>query len=476
MQTVTAPATLNRFIRGLSYDARQLLSLPANGSTEALPAPKTNNPNAIILCTKREKSLNGDLQDIAIMNPTSGVVYPGALVLANQRLAEGRPDPIVLGRSPMTLRVDLPGLGSRGTKVVADPTNASVATAIDEVLEAWNAQPAAEGYVNASKSNLSITEMFSSEQAALELGFNAKWANSQVSTQLKASNRQESSVFLALYRQVFYTVTMDSPRQPADVFAPDTQLEDLQQLMGNQAAPAYVRSVDFGRMILVRMETSASETRVNAQGAFSHALNGGAGGTVAADVKADYERIIRNSKFTVVTLGGNPNDAARIASPKDINQLGDIINRGATYSRHNPGTPIAYTVAFLKDNALATMAYTTRYFETECRQHNNGFIKVRHSGGYVAKWTITWQETDANGNYTVPRQWTSGNQTAGFTHQINLPGDAANVRIQAWAKTGLAWNPWGQIMDHQENGPTNKTYRVYGTTLKRKWEAKDGSH
>lgn len=476
MQTVTAPATLNQFLRGLSYDARQLLSLPANGSTEALPAPKTNNPNAIILCTKREKSLNGDLQDIAIMNPTSGVVYPGALVLANQRLAEGRPDPIVLDRSPITLRIDLPGLGAQGTKVVNNPTNANVAAAIDEVLEVWNAQPAAEGYVNAAKSNLSITEAFSSEQAALELGFSAKWANSQVSTQLKASNRQESSVFLALYRQVFYTVTMDSPSQPAAVFGPETRLDDLQQLIGNQAPPAYVRSVDFGRLILVRMETSASETNVDAQGAFSHALNGGAGGTVSAEVKANYERIIRNSKFTVVTLGGNPKEAARIASPKDINQLSDIINQGATYSRSNPGTPIAYTVAFLKDNALATMAYTTRYFETECRQFNNGFVKVRHSGGYVAKWTITWQETDANGNYTVPRQWASGNQTAGFTHQINLPGDAANVRIQAWAKTGLAWNPWGQIMDHQENGPTNKTYRVYGTTLNRKWEATEGSN
>jgi len=469
MQTLTTPAVINEFVQSLNYDARRLLSLPANGSTEALPAPKTTNPNAIVICTKRERSLTGDLQDIAIVNPTSGVVFPGALVLANQNLAEGRPDPVAVARNPVTLRVDLPGLGSQGTKVVPSPTNSSVATAIDDVLKVWNEQSRAEGYVNSSKSNLSIKKAFSSEQAALELGFSANWASNQVAAQLKASHKQESSVYVALYKQVFYTVTMDPPAQPAEVFAPETSLSQLQQLISASAPPAYVRSVDYGRMILVRMETSANETSVNAEGAFSYAMSGG--GTAAGHLKADYERIIRNSTFTVVTLGGNPTVAARIANPNDIDQLSSIIRDGAAYRQDNPGTPIAYTVAFLKNNALATMGYTTRYFETECRQFNNGFVSVRHSGGYVAKFEITWQETDANGNYTVARQWHSGNQTAGFTHQLNLPGDAANVRIKAWAKTGLAWNPWGQIMDHQENGPTNKTYRVHGTTLNRKWDA-----
>ncbi|MBD0335702.1 MAG: thiol-activated cytolysin family protein [Cyanobacteria bacterium Co-bin13] len=468
MQTVSTPASISSYIQSLNYDARRLLSLPANGSTETLPNPKESAPNGVIICTRKEKSLSGDLEDIAILNPTAGVIFPGALVLANQNLAEGRPDPITLPRNPVTLRVDLPGLGIHGTQVVNSPSNAGVAAALDQVLEYWNAQPAANGYANAAKSNLSITKAHSSEQMALELGFSANWASNQVSTQLRVGNRQESSVYVALYKQVFYTVTMDPPEQPASVFAPDVSISQLQQVINADNPPAYVRSVDYGRMILVRMETSNRETSVNLEGAFSYAMNGG--GTLAANVKAEYERVVRNSKFTVVALGGNANVASRIATPEDVNQLRSIIQDGATYSRSNPGTPISYTVAFLKDNRLARMGYTTNYTEMECRQHNNGFVRFRHSGGYVARWFVTWKETDSQGKYTVSKDWKSGSQTSGYTYQLNLPGDAIDINIKAEANTGLAWNPWGQIMDIREPGPTNKGYRVHGTTLNRKWD------
>ena len=48
-----------------------------------------------------------------------------------------------------------------------------------------------------------------------------------------------------------------------------------------------------------------------------------------------------------------------------------------------------------------------------------------------------------------------------------------NVKIFADAATGLAWNPWGDSINLIEDGPTNKTYRIYGTTLDRKYEIND---
>lgn len=92
---------------------------------------------------------------------------------------------------------------------------------------------------------------------------------------------------------------------------------------------------------------------------------------------------------------------------------------------------------------------------------------MRHAGAYVARWSLDWKEKGEDGQSDVSRHWDSGNQTSGWVETRNLPGDAYNVRIHAEAATGLAWHPWGEAINIVENGPTNKCYRITGTTLSR---------
>ena len=134
------------------------------------------------------------------------------------------------------------------------------------------------------------------------------------------------------------------------------------------------------------------------------------------------------------------------------------------YQPDNPGAPISYNVAFLKDNVLATMGFTTHYTETSSKRLNNGYVRVNHQGGYVGRFTVSWDQGDANGNL-VPQMWQSGDKSAGYSYQIDLPGDAVNVRIRGEAATGLVWQPWKDAMNVVESGPTNKCYRIYGSTL-----------
>ena len=116
------------------------------------------------------------------------------------------------------------------------------------------------------------------------------------------------------------------------------------------------------------------------------------------------------------------------------------------------------------------MGFTTDYTETQCVRYPNAFVKFAHAGAYVAKFQVTWVDADAQGNYIQNKDWESGNQTAGYTHQADLPGDAQGVRLQAWAATGLVWDPWGEILNVSLDGPDNKCYRVTGTTLNRSWD------
>ncbi|HEY9657079.1 MAG TPA: thiol-activated cytolysin family protein [Allocoleopsis sp.] len=472
--------SLDQYINALDYDPRLLLSLPPVGSTESIPAPHQRNSqgNGVVICTLTPASESRDLNDIVILNPGAGVIFPGALVLANQSLAQGTPTPIALPRSPMTISIDLPGLADRrtiqgtGTQEKSTISNSDVQLAINQLLEIWNQNPRSQGYTNVSSSQATVQKAYSSEQIALALGFTGKWAAGNAAMNLNVSSNSTSSSTTAFYKQVYYTVIMDTPPSPGSVFGSSVKPEHLMNSrIDKDNPPAYVRSVSYGRLVMITMTTNYSETEANLEGAMQQAVT--ASTTIGASLDAKYKKIIENSTFSVVTLGGNPNNTAGITSTLNgldaLPRLSEVIKNGAAYSRENPGTPIAYTVAFLKDNRIATISASTRYIKQECISYPNGFVRIAHSGGYVARFSVTWKEPDSQGAYVVSKRWDSGNQTAGYSQTISLPGDARDIVIRGEAATGLVWSPWGEIMNVQLGGPDNKTYTAKGTTLNRSY-------
>ena len=455
---------IDDYILDLDYDPRVVLSVQPAGSTEQLLDTTRETPgNAVIICTKKQVSLNKNLQGVAILRPTGGVIFPGALVYVDEHLRNGTPTPISFKQAPITLSVDLPGL-QHMTSTVSSPSNSTVRTYINGVLEEWNKNVSSQGYVNAARSSIQITTSFSSQQVALDLGFNAEWADGSMSNQLGVNSSTQKSVAVAFVRQVFYSVTMDTPDSPGAVFADDVAIKRIEKAFSTTRVPGYVRSVDYGRILMITMETSEVDTKVNLKSALNQTLSGVKGGS---SIDSNYEGIVKNASFSVVAIGGGATEAAQFkGSKEDLSKLGEYIENGATYRRDNPGAPVSYTVAFLKDNVLAEMGFTTNYTETEYVRYANGFVKVKHDGAYIARFKVTWH-TPINGE----EQWESGEKTLGFSKQIDIPGDATSVKIFAEAATGLVWDPWGEIMNVNLEGPDSKTYRVFGTTLKRRYEA-----
>jgi len=172
---------------------------------------------------------------------------------------------------------------------------------------------------------------------------------------------------------------------------------------GHYAAWAYFQSVDTNenRAFLGRFRDRYGDRRVTS------------GGEVSGDLKAKYEQITSNSTFTVIALGGNPNEAARISEPKDLRPLPEIIRSGAAYSRNHPGAAISYTTRFLKDNQLARVGFTTDFNKQECVQYPNGFVKLVHAGAYVAKFTVKLSEPTPPGA-TAARHGSQGTRRLGI--------------------------------------------------------------
>jgi thiol-activated cytolysin len=461
-------APIDEYVDGLSYDSRALLAVSEPGSTESLPG-RSNGRDGVIICTSKPEGLTEALDEVTILSPLNGVIYPGALIRANRALADGKPDPLSVERAPITISVDLPGVGAAGVRTVADPTYSSVQTAIEQMIDAWTAANAGgQGYVNAARSSYNVQKAYSQTQLALGLGLGTKWSGNSITSALKFNLNAESSTTVKLFRQVFYTVTANPPPRPSAVFGPRVSVSDVRRVVNYDNPPAYVRSVDYGRIILVRMDTSSSATEAELEAAINYVTQSGT--EVNGETKNKVKHIVEQSRFTVLTLGGNAEVATQVIDPANLDKIADVIHANSLFTRNNPGYPIAYTAAFLKDNTLATLTFSTNYTKSDCVSYPNGFVRLRNSGGYVARFNVEWTQKGVDGLTDQTQSWSSGDTTAGWQSTRDLPGDATKVRVKAEVATGLFWQPWNEALNTTLNGPDNKCYRITGTTLSPHWD------
>lgn len=458
MTTQITESSIDDFVFGLDYDPKVILAVAPEGDSPMAQPEKDRklNNDSVIIVTRTRHKLTKNLSDVALLRPTAGAIYTGALVIADANLADGQPTPVGLPRAKMTISVDLPGLNP-SEATVDSPTNASVQAAVTKLVDSWMTQTTQGGYVNPARSFLEITTASSTQQAALKLGVNAKWASGNASAQLDVSHDSDTQTLMAFYKQVFYTVTIDVPASPSAFFAPQVQSSQLSRVLSAEHPPAYVRSVDFGRIIMIKMTTSTAATTADVKAAFQQATQAASGGV---DLEAKYSNILKQSTFQVLAIGGGSDTAATFTGATDVpSKLAQYIVKDAGLRPGNPGVPISYNVAFMKDNSLATMGFTTDYTETTSEVKPNGFIKVQHSGGYVAAFDVTWSVQGEG------KSWASGKKTAGWGETLQLPGDAENLHIKAIEWTGLVWQPTREAMNLRVPGPTNKTYTIKGTTL-----------
>ncbi len=443
---------INTTIANLSYNADELLNVQDTGgaaSERTLNDENTTNsgPNQgkLFECRTEDYSLESNFDDVAILRPTNGVIFPGALIVGNQGMLDGAPDPLSIGRSAATLRLDLPGIGAQGTIVVDDPSsNSAVQTGIDDALEWWNANAYQEGYVNAANSSYQATTSYSSKQFSLDVGLNVEWATGSLASQFDYESTTERRYAGLVFKQVFYTVTMDTPASPGSVFDPGVTNAQVQAAVNSNTPPAYVSSVSYGRIIMVRMETTNTDTSVSLDAVLEYA--GGVSGV--GTVNSEYDEILRESSITVVTIGGNAEAASEAINLANIDSgfgsLNSVITgENAVYSRNNPGVPIAYTVRYLKDNALAKMGYTTDYRVESCRTFNfdHENVKVENNSIYDIRFRFVYKSPGTNNSTSTRTYEVSQNRI-----EIESPPNGAHdVELEFEFQDAFVWRRLGDF-------------------------------
>jgi thiol-activated cytolysin len=474
------------YISKLSYNPEEMLNyqqtngLPSERDVLSDSSETINTGNYITICKNTEYNLKKNFEEVAILRPTNGVIWPGALVKGNQSLMDGVPEEINIERSPVTISVNLPGIGEHGVRTIKNPTISSIDLAIDSSLQWWNNNAYEEGYVNASNSSYSVSSSYSSKQLALDVGLNAEWASGSVSSQFNYTTDEEKKVVMMVYKQAFYDVRFDKPVSPESVFSDQVSLNDVEAVINDDAAPAYIKAVSYGRIIMFRMETINSYKSVDVEGALNYA----GGADIDLNLKATYDEILETSSINLVIIGGNAEVATEaISSPGEdaetiLQKVQDVIKgKNAVYSKDNPGVPIGYTVFYLKDNSLAKLGFTTEYTAKECIASKisntiNVYLdefKVIEDCGINGNGEFKYEVDilDENNNELVSTyrsiwmvkedgETDDINKTKTFTKKRES-GAKFSVRIKCWEKD---YNFWGdEEYDSRMNGKTNsKTF------------------
>ncbi|MFH6603940.1 thiol-activated cytolysin family protein [Maribacter algicola] len=452
---------INAHISNLNYDQDQILNVQGSTGTDETNTDLDRNvvKGEVTECRTVDYNIRSNFEDVVMFDPTAGVIYPGALVIANRQLSEGSPLPLQISKAPTKLRVELPGIGEGGNITISEPNYQNTQAGIDEALEYWNSDIQPQGYEIDSDTYFEKTNVYSSEQMSLDLGVSAEWSKgSSFESQFNYTKTTEKRVATLLYRQVFYDVTMETPESPAAVFGSDVSLAMAQSAISNESPPAYVSSVQYGRIIMMRLETTDTETDVNLEAVLEY-KTAKKGATIEID--ADFEKVIKESTINIVTIGGNAQVATEVITGSEVEEgkggLHYVIAEGALYSRDNPGAPIGYTVKYLRDNQIAKMGYNTDYSVTTCGsfpyEHKSIYAKRTANNSFRYRFSYFEQNDDVQ-KYS---DWVKLDDK-NVNYSLSPEDGAYNVRVQfqVW---DIVWKTLGEFNVGYVN--SNEYYEAY---------------
>ncbi|MFP2927074.1 thiol-activated cytolysin family protein [Pyxidicoccus sp. 3LG] len=337
-----------------------VLPTPSQSSTSTSQDEVRNS--TVNTCTYMNVSETSHFDKLVSFDPNADTLWPGSLVQA-ESLKLGLLSPIggqrAAGRITLTnARID----GSTGPYVysrdLAAPSLASTQDGIHSILTA--------NTINfAAKVAYTMHQAYSLNEGALKAGFSANFAGASLSSTFGNSWTTSKTTFLVDFTQSYYTVSFETPNDPTAVFASSVTAGELAPYVYAGNPPGYVSSVSYGRRLLVKFESEESSTMLSAtlDAAFSKA---GSGGSITLD--ANQQKTLRESKMTVLALGGPAGSAVQvIGSGLDkVAALQNYFQSGANFSPSSPGVPLSYTVRYLKNFQPMVVASATQYTVPSC--------------------------------------------------------------------------------------------------------------
>ncbi len=297
-------------------------------------------------------------ETLVSFDPNADSIWPGAIA-QTKTLPQGLAAPIGLPRRPGTITLSdaviAGGAEAKYSRTLKEPSLAATREAVAGMFSQGSVKLAA-------KSNYLAETAYSMNEASVKMGVAVSWMNGSVKANFAGSWLSKKTTMIVRFVQAYYTVSFAAPPSPEKVFGPLVTADDARPYMAPGNPPAYVSSVTYGRMLIMKVETDESERDLRA--ALDLAFN-----KVQVDIDVASKNVLKNSTFSVFVLGGSPDDAAKIQASDSESRaaaLGDYIQNGANFDPRSPGVAISYTMRRLSDNGTIKVSSTIDYQVPVC--------------------------------------------------------------------------------------------------------------
>lgn len=288
-----------------------------------------------------------ELSEYIIAGDGNTVIFPGA-VLKGDSLFQGTADYTLLPleRNDMSLTSNQPG----GYSAQVENVNyQSVSEILNRCADKNEGQSAKEW-------NYYMQVIKSREELEANLGI--QLPSNLAGMEFGDSEKMELSSVAVIFRQTYYTVSVEPKREAAEYFANVTDLAVF-----GEYEPAYVSSVDYGRMVVVLIQGNMSEEELSAKVSACIKI---------VDIEAGLTNIRTDASLTsnIFQFGGEQKDVGILTDTTEKTSglagwwnelLNGSKNRDTVETRINDfistdapavnPVPIAYTLKYLSDNS-----------------------------------------------------------------------------------------------------------------------------
>ncbi len=469
--------TINQEIFALKYDPKTVMVF--NGTKVAnvdLPNEDRFEDSTYLVVTREKCSYDADF-DIAVPSAYDDITFPGALLVASNELLDGKPQELVSKKAPISITINLPG--SKDISFVTEPNYANVQAGVNETLAKWFDSHGGEWTLPANFQYRNSL-IYDENELALKFGCDVTYLKQKLGIDFSRKHMEKKSVYLMQFKQIFYTVSAERPAKPADIFSESTTWEDLSHAGVSDAhPPLFVKNVHYGRQIFLKFESTLTTTELESIVKANVSANGV---DTESHGSTAYKSKLSQINVSLVALGGSEEvyKDLNLNSIEDAQKINKIIFENAKLSRTNPAAPLNYYTVYLKDGVSAGVHGKTEYVAEKTESYSGGEIKLEHTGGYVARFAVTWDEIGYDSGSKITRRVTwngnSKDRTAPFSTSIPLRGNARRINIKSEGCTGLAWEWWRTSGDKLDLAlvPERKV-SIGGTTLHQTFNMQPGN-
>ena len=328
-------------------------------------------------------------------------IYPGAIVCLNNNFGTNSPTLINFGEeeraSLSIVNASLPGAPSLN---IDQPTYENFVKEHNKMVDQYISCSTKSNSAHNLRAEWDYTEIKSEDHLKATLNV----AASSVKLDASYSKDTTKNYLLAVYRQVFYRLELNSIyNEPSDFFSEKMDLSTLKNNLkkkytNDYYAPGIVRWVDYGRTFYILCASTKTVEEMKA--ALSY------GSYVKAD--ANYKKTLEQMQCKAILIGGDTSSSniiRGVTNGKQLDVVFDNIEKYARLSSTNRGEAIAFQVDHLSipmNNRVDVTASGVSYKKKE--KIKTVGLKICHDNSTITNYYVRYMNPTLNSS-TKSLEW-----------------------------------------------------------------------